>query len=226
VGTITSYNLEYDQAIADYTRLIQQNPDDPIPYYDLASAHQYKEMYRLGLLDSSALGQDNRFLHGQRPNADPGARTRLLDTLDRGRHTAETALSYDSRNALALYALCTDYALRATYEFMVEKAWFTALRSGSKSRGYCEQAHRLNTQLVDAYLVLGVYEYAIGSLPLSVRMFAAIGGMYGNTKKGLEYVSRVAREVNYDRDAARALLAVLYRRENRPLERPRLFCKR
>jgi tetratricopeptide (TPR) repeat protein len=212
------YNLEYDQAIADYSKLIQQNPDDPISYNDLASAQLYKEMYRLGLLDSSALGGDNRFLHGEHPAADPSAKTQILDTLERGRHTAETALSYDPGNALALYGLCTDYALRATYEFMVEKAWFAALRSGSKSRGYCDQAHRLNAQLVDAYLVLGVYEYTIGSLPLSVKMFAAIGGMHGSKKKGLEYVNRVAREGNYDRDAARVLLAVLYRREKRPLE--------
>jgi predicted Zn-dependent protease len=76
----------------------------------------------------------------------------------------------------------------------------------------------LNTQLVDAYLVLGVYEYAMGSLPAAVKMFAAIGGMHGSKKKGIEYVSRVAQEGNYDRDAARVLLAVLYRREKRPLE--------
>jgi len=212
------YNLEYDQAIDDYTKLIQQSPDDPIPYNDLASAQLYKEMYRLGLLDSSALGGDNRFLHGRRPAADTGAKAQLFDTLERGRQTAETALAHDSKSALPLYALCTNYALRSTYEFMVEKAWFTALRSGSKSRGYCEQAHRSNAQLVDAYLVLGVYEYAMGSLPLSVKMFAAIGGMCGSKKKGIEYVSRVAHEGKYDRDAARVLLAVLYRREKRPLE--------
>jgi predicted Zn-dependent protease len=40
----------------------------------------------------------------------------------------------------------------------------------------------------------------------------------GARKRGIEYVSRVAREGNYDRDAALALLAVLYRRENRPPE--------
>jgi tetratricopeptide (TPR) repeat protein len=212
------YNLEFDEAIADYTKLIQQNPADPMSYNDLASAQLNKEMYSLGLLDSSALGRDNRFLREKRPVPDPNAKLQLFETLERGRHTAETALSDDSRNARALYALCTDYALRADYEFMVERAWFAALHSGSKSRGYCDQAHRLDAELVDVYLVLGVYEYATGSLPLSVKMFAAIGGIHGNKKKGMEYVSRVAREGNHDRDAARVLLAVLYRREKRPLE--------
>ena len=64
------YSLEYDQAIADYTKLIQQNPTDPISYNDLASAQLYKEMYRLGLLDSTAVMRDNRFLRDLRPQAD------------------------------------------------------------------------------------------------------------------------------------------------------------
>ena len=75
------FNLEYDQAIADYNRLIQQNPSDPMPYNDLASAQLYKELHRLGLLDSSALGGDNRFLRDGKPQADPGVKTQLLDSL-------------------------------------------------------------------------------------------------------------------------------------------------
>jgi hypothetical protein len=66
------YNLEYDQAIIDYTQLIEQNRNDPIPYNDLASAYLNKELSRLGLLDSSAVGRDNRFLRLRSPKADPG----------------------------------------------------------------------------------------------------------------------------------------------------------
>ena len=212
------YNLEYDEALTEYAKLIQEDPADPIAYNDLASAQLNKEMYRLGLLDSSALRRDNRFLHDKRPDADPAAKKQVLETLEQGRHTAETALASDPKNARALYALCTDHALRATYEFMVDKAWFAALRSGSKSRGYCDQARQADPKLVDAYLVLWVYDYTMGSLPLSVKLFAAIGGIHGSKKKGIEYIGRVAQEGNYDRDAARVLLAVLYRREKRPLE--------
>jgi tetratricopeptide (TPR) repeat protein len=216
------YNLEYDQAITDYTRLIQQNPDDPIPYNDLASAQLNKELSRLGLLDSSAVGGDNRFLRNRRPQADPRARALVLDTLERGRRKAETVLARDPRNTFALFSVCTDYGLRATYEFMVEKAWFAALRDGSKARWYCDQAQKLDPEFVDAYLVLGVYEYTAGSLPLAVKLLA-MGGLHGSKKKGLEYVSRVAQKGKYDRDAARVLLAVLYRRENRPLEAARVL---
>jgi tetratricopeptide (TPR) repeat protein len=214
------YNLEYDQAITDYTRLIQQNPDDPIPYNDLASAQLNKELTRLGLLDSGALGRDNRFLRNRRLQVDPGARALVLDTLESGRRKSEMLLSRNPRNTLALYSLCTGYGVRATYEFMVERAWFAALRSGSKARSYCDQTQKLDPTFIDAYLVLGVYEYTAGSLPLAVKLMA-MGGLHGSKKKGLEYVSRVADKGRYDRNAARVLLAVLYRRENRPLEAAR-----
>jgi len=211
------YNLEYDLAIADYAKLIQQNPNDPISYNDLASAQLNKEMSRLGLLDSSALGRDNRFLRIGTPQADPRARALVLDTLDRGRRTAETVLAREARNTLALYSLCTNYGLRATYEFMIDRAWFAALRDGSKARSYCAQAQKSQPEFVDTYLVLGVYEYTAGSVPLPVKLLA-MGGLHGSKKKGIEYVSRVAQNGKYDRDAARVLLTVLYRRENRPLE--------
>jgi tetratricopeptide (TPR) repeat protein len=210
------YNLEYDQAITDYTKLIQQNPEDPIPYNDLASAQMNKEMSRLGLLDSNALGRDNRFLRIGRPQPDPGVRALIFDTLDRGRRKAETALVREPRNTLGLYSLCTNYGLRATYEFMVERAWVAALRDGSKAHSYCAQAQKSEPGFIDAYLILGIYEYAAGCLPLPVRLLA--GGLHGSKKKGIEYVNRVAENGKYDRTAARVLLGVLYRRENRPLE--------
>lgn len=221
------YNLEYDQAIHDYTKLSEENPSDPIPYNDLAGAYLYKELYRLGLLDSSAVSRENRFLHQQRPQADAGAEARVQETLDRGRRAAETMLapdthSNDAHSKLALYSLCANYSLRANYEFMIQRAWFAALRSGSHAKAYCEQVLKLDPDFVDASLMPGVFEYVAGSLPLPVKMFASIGGLHGNKKKGLEMVSRVAREGNYERENARVLLAVLYRRERRPLDAARI----
>lgn len=146
----------------------------------------------------------------------------ILETLESGRRKAEMVLGRDPRNVLALYSLCTGYGLRATYEFMVEKAWFAALRDGSKAHSYCERAQKLNPGFSDTYLVLGAYEYAAGSLPLAVRLLA-MGGLHGSKKKGIEYVSRVAQNGKYGREAARVLLAVLYRRENRPLDAARVL---
>jgi tetratricopeptide (TPR) repeat protein len=217
------FNLEYDEAIRDYTRLSEQNPEDPLAFNSLATAHLYKELYRLGLLESSALRGDNEFLKQRRPDPDPQARARFEAALDQGREVAESLLARNPRNEIALYALGNNYALHGNYEFMVEKAWFAALRHGSKAREYCEQLRKLNPDFVDAYLVLGVHEYVVGSLPLPVKILAAIGGMRGSKQKGEAYVARVTREGKYARNDARVLLVIFYRREKRPLEAARLL---
>ena len=210
------YNLEYDEAIADFAKLIETNPADPIPYNQLASAQLYKELYRLGLLDSGAFGRDKSLSRDRPVQADPTAKMRFLETLESGQRAAENIIKHDRRNPAALYALCADYALRSTYEFMLEKSWLSAARSGSSARGFCEEVRKLNPGLIDSYLVLGVYEYTAGSLSLPVRLLAAVGGLHGSKNKGIEYMARVARQGNYDRDAARVVLAVVARREKRP----------
>lgn len=207
------YNLEYDEAIADFAKLIETNPADPIPYNQLASAQLYKELYRLGLLDSNALGRDKSFSPAE---ADPSAKMRFLETLDRGQRVAENIIKYDRQNQAALYALCTDYALRSTYHFTLDKSWLSAARSGTSARGFCEEVRKLDPAFVDPYLVLGVFEFTAGSLPLPVRLVAAVGGLHGSKSKGIEYLARVARQGNYERDAARVALAVVSHRERRP----------
>lgn len=210
------YNLEYDEAISAFTKVIKQNPADPISYNDLASAELYRELCRLGLLNVGALGRDNRFLRDRPALADPTVKARFLDALDRGQHTAEDILAYDRRNETALYSLCRAYALRSTYDFMLDKVWLSALRHGSQAHGYCDELRKINPAFIDAYLVLGVFEYATGSLPLPVRLSVAIGGLHGSKNKGIEYISRVAQRGKYERDAARVLLIVLWSREKRP----------
>jgi tetratricopeptide (TPR) repeat protein len=210
------YNLEYDQAIVDFTKVIEQNPADPNSYNDLASAELYKELCRLGLLNSAALGRDNRFLRDRPAQVDERFKTKFLDAVDRGRRLAEDIVAHNRRNEVALYALCKDYALRATYEFMLDKSWLSALRSGSQARGYCEELRKINPRFIDAYLVLGGFEYVTGSLPWPVKLLAAVGGLHGSKSKGLEYITCVADRGKYDRDAARVLLTVLWRREKRP----------
>jgi tetratricopeptide (TPR) repeat protein len=210
------YNLEYDEAIADFAKLIETNPADPIPYSQLASAQLYKELYRLGLLDSNALGRDKSSSRDRPGEADPTAKMRFLETLERGQRVAENIIKYDRRNQAALYALCANYALHSTYAFMLDKSWLSAAHSGSGARGFCEEVRKLDPAFIDSYLVLGVFEYTAGSLPLPVRLLAAVGGLRGSKCKGIEYIARVARQGNYERDAARVALAVVSRRERRP----------
>jgi len=212
------YNLEYDEAIQANRRLIKQHPGDPLVYTDLAASILYKELLRLGKLETKAFKDDNDFLSWEKPLPDPKAAEDFEKALRRGREVAEAALEKDPRDPRALYSLSTNYGLEANYKFMVKKAYIGALRTGNKADSLGQRLIKTKPDFVDGYLVVGTHEYVVGSLPWAVRYMVAIGGIRGSKEKGERYVTRVAQEGDLARDGARALLILMLRRESRPLE--------
>ena len=223
VGHDRYFNLEYDQAVAAYRQLLARQPNDPTVFNHIASAMLFKELLRLGLLESSAFKGDNQFLKRDKPKPDPKAKQEFEEVLFEGRRLAESILDESPSNALALYALSEGYALQANQQFMIEKAYFPALRNGSRANKYSKQVRKRDPDFADAYLVAGVHQYVLGSLPWPIKVLAAIGGMRGSKAKGEQWVRRVANEGDLARDQARVLLALLLRREKRPLEAAELI---
>ena len=223
VGHDHYFNLEYDQAISAYRQLLAQQPNDPTVFNHIASAILFKELLRLGLLQSSAFKGDNQFLKTDKPKQDPEAKQEFEKVLFEGRRLAESLLDESPSDVLALYALSESYALQGNQQFMVEKAYFAALRNGNRANKYSKQVRKRDPDFADAYLVAGVHQYVLGSLPWPIKVLAAIGGMRGSKGKGEQWVRRVANEGDLARDQARALLALLLRREKRPLEAAELI---
>ncbi len=212
------FNLEYDEAIDSYSRLIAENPKDALAYNHLATALLFKELLRLGMLETSAFKGDNQFLRQEKPQPDPALRERFEKALQEGRRLAEATIEKTPGDKMALYTLSNNYGLQGNYDFMIDKSYFSALRNGGRARKYANQLIKAHPEFVDAYLVAGVHEYVVGSLPWIVKVMAAIGGIRGNKQKGERYVARVAQEGQLSRNEARSLLTILLRRERRPLE--------
>jgi hypothetical protein len=83
---------------------------------------------------------------------------------------------------------------------------------------------RLSPGFHDAELSIGLYDYTVGSLPLAVKVMAAIANVRGSKKRGLETLERVGREGRLERHIARLILVTLYKRERqypRAVERAR-----
>lgn len=212
------FNLEYDEAIDAYQRLLKERPDDPHVYNHLATSVLYKELHRLGLLETSAFKGDNDFLKREKPEPDPKLKGLFLEHLHAGRALAEKTLEKSPKDIQAMLALSQGYGLEGNYEFMVEKSYFSALRNGNRARKFSNQIIKQNPEFVDAYLVAGVHEYVVGSLPWAIRVLIAFGGIRGDKQKGESYVQKVAEHGETLRNEARALMALLHRREKRPLE--------
>ena len=65
------YNLDYDQAIAEFRALVAKQPDNPNYHNHLAQAILYREMFRAGALESELVSGTNPFIRRDMVNASP-----------------------------------------------------------------------------------------------------------------------------------------------------------
>lgn len=210
------YNLEHDEAIRCYYAAMDAGGPSAELWNRIATTTLYKELNRLGLLDTSAFKGDNNFLVQEKPKPDPNEKKKFRGALIEARRLANARLEQNPRDTAALLELSQNYALDGNYAFMVEKAYVGALRAGNKARSYSDRLRKIAPGFVDAYLVAGVQEYVVGGLPWALRTVIAIGGIRGDKDRGRGWVEYVAEEGDLLDVEARMLLALLYRREHRP----------
>ena len=212
------YNLEYDQALADFQQAIRQDPDSADVHNHLAQTLVFREMYRDGALESELVSGNNSFLRRPKLNPSPETEQRFLDEIAKAMALARGRLEKNSSDTGALYALGISYGLRANYYWVVKKSWRDSLSDATAARRQHNRIVELEPDNVDARLVQGLHDYIVGSLPLIYRMVGFLGGIRGDKAKGIQTIQEVARAGDRNRVDAEIFLTALYRRENHPLD--------
>ena len=210
------YNLEYDQAIADFEKAIAQNPNSPDLHNHLAETIVFREMYRDGALESELVSGTNSFLRRPRMNPAPETERRFLAEIDKAMALSQARLKKNPNDAGAMYALGISYGLRSDYYWVVKKLWRDSLSDATAARRLHNRVSELEPDNVDARLVQGLHDYIVGSLPWEWRMLGFLVGIHGDREKGIRTVQDVARNGQLDRVEAEIFLCALYRRENQP----------
>jgi tetratricopeptide (TPR) repeat protein len=210
------YNLEYDQAIADFEKAIARNPNSPDLHNHLAETIVFREMYRDGALESELVSGTNSFLRRPRMNPAPETERRFLDEIGKAMALSQARLKKNPNDTGAMYALGISYGLRSDYYWVVKKAWRDSLSDATAARRLHNRVSELEPSNVDARLVQGLDDYIVGSLPWEWRMLGFLVGIHGDREKGIRTVQDVARNGNLDRVEAEIFLCALYRRENQP----------
>jgi tetratricopeptide (TPR) repeat protein len=210
------YNLEYDQAIADFQRAIAQNPNSPDLHNHMAQTIVFREMYRNGALESELVSGSNSFLRRPRLNPAPETERQFLAEIGKAMKLSEARLAKNPNDTGAMYALGISYGLRSDYYWVVKKAWRDALRDATAARRQHNRVTELEPNNIDARLVQGLHDYIVGSLPWGWRMMGFLVGIHGDREKGIRTVQDVARNGRLDRVEAEIFLCALYRRENQP----------
>jgi tetratricopeptide (TPR) repeat protein len=210
------YNLEFDQAIADFEKAIAQNPNSPDLHNHLAQSIVFREMYRDGALESELVSGTNSFLRRPKLNPEPETEKRFLDEIGKAMAISEARLKKNPNDTGALYALGISYGLRSNYYWVVKKAWHDSLKDATAARRLHNRISELEPNNVDARLVEGLDDYIVGSLPWGWRMLGFLVGIHGDREKGIRTVQDVARNGTLNRVDAEIFLGALYRRENQP----------
>jgi tetratricopeptide (TPR) repeat protein len=212
------YNNEYDEAYRFFRAQADQKPSDQLVYNHLAEVLLYRELFRNGALESELVTGNNPFLRRTRMNVTPEVQEEFRSAVSKSLAINRSRLKTNPKDMESLYALSVCYGLQANYEFLVEKAWTAALRDATSSRKFSDRVIELDPGFVDTYLVQGLHNYVVGSLPLYARWLGFLAGFHGDRQKGIQEVQRVAEHGVLNKYDARVLLAAIFRRERRPTD--------
>jgi tetratricopeptide (TPR) repeat protein len=213
-GVEALYNLDYDKALKDFKEMAQLYPDNPAGPQMLAARVWAKTLYETRRLQSSLYSSQGFYSSGD-DKVDPKVIAEFRNLTREAKRLAELRLKKNPKDIEALHWLGSIEGLKASFEEAVERRHFAALKDGNDAVDHHRDVLKLDPTRVDANITLGLYEYAVASLPLPIKIIAGITGFRGSKKKGLQLIERVAAEGRWSRDDAKTLLIVLYTREKR-----------
>jgi tetratricopeptide (TPR) repeat protein len=207
------YDMDFPGAIERFERVHQAHPGDPQAAALLLNAEIFQELYRLDLLDTTFYANDG-FLTGRHATQeDPAARDRIFALADEAVHEADERISHNPNDVDALYARGWVRSLRCAYVAMAERAFAAGFRFATKAKDDQQKVLQLDPEYVDAKLVVGVYEYVVGALPLPFKFFIGFAGISGSKKTGMAMLHDAGERGSTTSVEARTVIALFLRRE-------------
>jgi tetratricopeptide (TPR) repeat protein len=181
------YNFKWGKADEEFQKLIDEYPDDLRGYH-------YKSTISLWYYLSSKSSDDYQNF------------VRYSDlALDKG----GKQLDNDPDNELILYTLGTAYSSRAIV-FAKAESYLNAAWASKKSESYLNDALKINPKRTDAYLGLGLYNFAVGQIPSGFKWALSLAGIKGNKELGIQYMRKVANEGYFSKTEASYYLSQIY----------------
>jgi hypothetical protein len=212
------YNLDYSGAVERFERFHAAHPGDPQATALLLDAVLFQELYRLDLLDTTFYANDG-FLTGRHAVVeDPKIRDRILALADEAIHEADWRLSRNQNDIDALYARGWARSLKCTYIAMVQRSYVAGFKLALAAKNDHARVLQLDPDYIDAKLVVGVYEYVVGALPLPFKLLIGFAGMSGSKSRGLEMLTDDGNRGIATSVEARTTIALFLRREARYAE--------
>ena len=206
------YDMDYERSVQEFTQVMQRHPDDPDAVNHLLNAVLFRELYRIGALNTGDYANDN-FVDVHHRAADPHVCDQIEALVQKAEAIEEKRLAANPKDEWALYARGVTRGEFATYTALIEHAWFSALRNALGARRDHEKVLELDPKNVDAKLIVGTHNYVVGSLPWGIKAASSVVGLGGSKEKGLEMLKEAAAGNTETSIDAKIVLMVFLRRE-------------
>ncbi len=179
-GLDNYYNFKWSQSELTFQRLIDKYPDDPRGYY-----------YKSGI-----------YFWYYFSNKDKADLQKFMEYSDEAIEKAVALLDSDADNTDVLYILGANYSYRAM-AFTQEGKFLDAVWATKKSESFLNKVIELNPKFYDAYLGLGLYNFALGQIPKAFQWALSLAGMKGDKEKGLKYIKEAMTLGTYSKVEAK-----------------------
>lgn len=208
------YNFDFDVADRLIDSHIAVNRQDHFAYAVRASSLLFRELDRLGILESEFFEDDDRIADKRRLKADPALRVRLFAALDEAERLAAPKAGGPSPELPSMFTKAMALGIRTDYLAFVEKRQIGSLSYAKESQRWAAEILRRDPSFTDAYLTAGISEYLLGSLPFFVRWFVRFDDVAGDKAKAVSNLEKVAARGRYLGPFARILLSLIDLRED------------
>lgn len=207
------YELKPAEARSQFGAWQKTHPGDPLGSAAEAASYLFEECYRQGVLTSEFFLDDKRLLGEVAVAPDRAGRAAFVAAVRRAQDLSLLRLTTNADDPDALFAMTLAVGMQADYAALIEKHQLDSLRMIRNAGTYARRLLQVAPDAADAYLVLGVANYIIGSQALHKRLFLRFTGIRGNKGEGIQQLKIVAARGRYLRPFAKLLLALAALRE-------------
>jgi tetratricopeptide (TPR) repeat protein len=183
-GLELCYRFKWNQAEELFTGMVKENPLKPDGYHYLSGIHLW---YYLGSREKNDFNS-------------------FVSYSDQALETAKNALEENPKSAYLNYLLGSNYMYRAV-AFTREENYLDAVWASKKSETYLLEALEIDPKLIDAYLGLGLYNFAVGQIPSAFQWALSLAGIKGDKETGISFIKKAAVNGNLSKVEAQYYLS-------------------
>lgn len=188
------YSLEYPEARADFRKIIEAEPDNPFGYLFESGAIWWQSSMEYGLF------KDTPTLQGLFEQ-DVEAALRKVDAYEASKDKVTRADGH--------FVEGMSLGTRGQWSIM-RGHWLKAYFDGKKAIKHLKKAIKEDPSYMDAYLGIGVFDYQAAHFSGALKIGAALGGVHGDEKRGLQEIESAALKGRFGARQAAQFLASIY----------------